>query len=109
MPAKSTTTTSRGTTPKPKPAPPNGGARRPNGNGPAVAPRAAARSNGIHYWPVELVSSGPMDLTLEGEDAQDFGLSICGACSSVIPGSDRARLSHSKWHDMIAAIDQRAG
>jgi hypothetical protein len=42
------------------------------------------------------------------QDAEDFGLAICSTCSSVIPGSDRARLNHSKWHDMIAAIDQRA-
>jgi hypothetical protein len=61
----------------------NGGARKPNGN--------SRTSKATSFWPVELISSGPLDLTLEGRDGDDFGLAVCSRCAAVIPGSDRAR------------------
>jgi hypothetical protein len=79
---------------------PNGGNSRPNGGN--------GRSK-TAFWPVELVSSGPLDLTLEGRDGDDFGLAICSRCAAVIPGSDRARTTHAIFHEQIDGIDQRAG
>jgi hypothetical protein len=79
------------------------GTRKPNGGTRGTSSKATA------YWPVELTSSGPLDLTLEGRDGDDFGLAICSRCAAVIPGSERARHTHSRFHDLIDAIDQRAG
>jgi hypothetical protein len=55
------------------------------------------------------MSSGPLDLTLEGRDGDDFGLAVCSRCAAVIPGSERARHTHSAFHEQIGGIDQQSG
>jgi hypothetical protein len=46
------------------------------------------------FWPVELV------VTLGGEFAR---LALCGSCSALIPGTDKAQAQHRSLHEAVEA------
>jgi hypothetical protein len=75
--------------------------RRPNGNGGNGKPNGA--------WPVSLVLAAEVEIAIEGNDASIDGFSICTRCAAVLPGGEVSRALHARFHELVDAIDQRAG
>jgi hypothetical protein len=70
----------------------NGTGRRNN--------RAADRS-------VELSIGTAIDLVVEDENGDTFGIAVCSLCASILPGSETAQRSHTSWHETVLGIDSR--
>jgi hypothetical protein len=95
---RSTTKGSRGTTP-----PSNGPAtrgQRPNGNGGNGKPNA---------WPVELVLSAEVELSIETENSTAFGFAVCSLCAAILPGSDISRKLHQNFHEQVRGLEDSRG
>jgi hypothetical protein len=90
-----TTTTTTTTTRRP-----NGGntGRKPNGNG------NGRRNNRAAYWPIELSLATGIEVTVEGQDGDAFGIAVCSLCAAILPGSEVSQRLHTVWHDTIAEI-----
>ena len=73
----------------------NGG----NGNG--------RRNNRAADWPVELSIGTAVDLVVEGQNGDTFGIAVCSLCASILPGSETSQRSHTSWHEIILGIDSR--
>jgi hypothetical protein len=98
---RSTTTTRRGNGPKAGNGPRNGTDRS---NGPRNG-----RNNTPVYWPLELVDgNNAIDVLVDGSDSPRT-LTGCIRCGAILLDTDTARKLHSKWHEVIDAVDQRAG
>jgi hypothetical protein len=101
QPSRSTrpaTTTKAGTTTTTRR--PNGGntGRKPNGNG------NGRRNNRAAYWPIELSLATGIEVTVEGQDGDAFGIAVCSLCAAILPGSEVSQRLHTVWHDTIAEI-----
>jgi hypothetical protein len=99
--------TSSRSTQRTTPAPTNGG-RKPNGR------RTTADGNGgndkpTSAWPISLVLAAEVELAIEGEDTTVDGFAVCTRCAAVLPGSEISRALHWRFHELVDAIDQRAG
>jgi hypothetical protein len=75
--------------------------RRPNGNG------NGKRNNRAAYWPVELSLSSGIEITVEGQSGDTFGIAVCSLCAAILPGSEVSQQLHSNWHETIAEIAGR--
>ena len=98
------------TTPKTTSAPPSNGGRRPNGPSTSRRPTGNGgngKPNGA--WPVELVLAAEVELSIEGKDATIDGFAICTRCAALLPGSEVSRVLHERFHELVDAVDQRAG
>jgi hypothetical protein len=71
-----------------------------NGNG--------RRNNRAAYWPVELSLASGIEITVEGQSGDTFGIAVCSLCAAILPGSEVSQKLHSNWHDTIAEIAGRA-
>jgi hypothetical protein len=72
-------------------------ARRGNGNG--------RRNNRATYWPVELSIGTAIDLVVEGQNGDTFGIAVCSLCASILPGSETFQRLHTIWHETVVGID----
>jgi hypothetical protein len=77
-------------------------ARRPNGgNGNGTRNHRAA------YWPIELSLSSGIEVTVEGQNSDAFGIAVCSLCAAILPGSEVSQRLHTVWHETVAGIDSR--
>jgi hypothetical protein len=75
-------------------------ARRGNvGNG--------SRNNRAAYRPVELSIGTAIDLVVEGQNGDTFGIAVCSLSASILPGSGTSQRSHTIWHETVLGIDSR--
>ena len=79
---------------------PNGGntGRKPNGNG------NGRRNDRAAFWPIELSLATGIEVTVEGQDGDAFGVAVCSLCACILPGSEVSQRLHTIWHDTIAEI-----
>jgi hypothetical protein len=56
-----------------------------------------------------LVLAAEVELSIEGKDGDVFGFSVCSRCASLLPGSEVSRALHTRFHEQVVGIDQRAG
>lgn len=112
-------TSSRSTQSTTTPAPINRD-RKPNdrgtttgngGNGPDGGRTTRKGSNGKPNaaWPVSLILASEVEIAIEGEDTAIDGFSVCTRCAALLPGSEISRALHARFHELVDAIDQRAG
>ena len=74
-------------------------ARRGNGNG--------RRNNRAAYWPVELSIGSAIDLVVEGQNGDTFGIAVCSPRASILPGIETSQRLHTIWHETVLGIDSR--
>jgi hypothetical protein len=70
-----------------------------NGNG--------RRNNRAAYWPVELSIGPAIDLVVEDQNGDTFGIAVCSLCASILPGSETSQRLHTIWHETVLGIDSR--
>ena len=70
-----------------------------NGNG--------RRNNRAAYWPVELSIGTAIDLVVEDQNGDTFGIAVCSLCASILPGSEISQRLHTIWHETVSGIDSR--
>jgi hypothetical protein len=98
------------TTPKTTSAPPSNGGRRPNGPSTSRRPTGNGgngKPNGA--WPVELVLAAEVELSIEGRTPPSMGSPSARGARPCCPGSEVSRALHERFHELVDAIDQRAG
>jgi hypothetical protein len=77
-------------------------ARRGNdGNG------NSRRNNRAAYWPVELSIGTAIDLVVEGQNGDTFGIAVCSRCACILPESETSQRLHTIWHETVLRIDSR--
>ena len=74
-------------------------AGRSNGNG--------RRNNRAAYWPVELSIGTAIDLVVEGQNGDTFGIAVCSPRASILPGIETSQWFHTIWHEPVLGIDSR--
>jgi hypothetical protein len=57
------------------------------------------RSNRAAYWPVDLV--------MEGQNGDTFGIAVCSRCACILPESETSRRLHTIRHQTVLGIDSR--
>jgi hypothetical protein len=75
-------------------------ARRGNGGN-------GRRNNRAAYWPVELSIGTAIDLVVEGQNGDTFGIAVCSLCASILAGSETSQRLHRIWHESVLGIDSR--
>jgi hypothetical protein len=75
-------------------------ARRGNGG-------SGRRNNWAACWPVELCIGTTIDLVVEGQDGDTFGIAVCCLCASILPRSETSQRLHTMWHQTVPGIDSR--
>jgi hypothetical protein len=73
----------------------NGG----NGNG--------RRNDRAVYWPVERSIGAAIDLVVEGQNDDTFGIAVCSLSASILPGSETSQRWHTISHETVLGIDSR--
>jgi hypothetical protein len=58
-------------------------------------------------WPVELSIGTAVDLVVEGQNRDNFGIAACSLCASVPPGRRTPQRLHAIWHEPVVGIDSR--
>ena len=76
-------------------------AGRSNGNG------NGRRNNRAAYWPVELSIGPAIDLVVEGQNGDTFGIAVCSPRASILPGIETSQWLHTIWHEPVLGIDSR--
>jgi hypothetical protein len=64
-------------------------------------------NNRAAYWPVELSIGTAIDLVVEGQNGDTFGIAVCSLCASILPGSETSQRLHTIWHETVLGIDSR--
>jgi hypothetical protein len=57
--------------------------------------------------PAELSIEAAIDLVVEGQDGDTFGIAVCSRCAFIHPGSETSQRSHTIWHQTVLGIDSR--
>jgi hypothetical protein len=65
------------------------------------------RSNRAAYWPVELSIGTTVDLVVEGQNGDTFGIAVCSRCACILPESETSRRLHTIRHQTVLGIDSR--
>jgi hypothetical protein len=100
---RSTRATSRASTSRGRTG--NGPTRKANENG-----RKGNGPQKVGFHGLELLDGNNLiDLMVDGNDNEPHGIVGCTVCAAIVPDADRAKAAHVRWHEMIMAIDQRAG
>jgi hypothetical protein len=55
------------------------------------------------------VLAAEVELTIEGQDSTIDGFAVCTRCAALLPGSEISRALHTRFHELVDGIDQRAG
>lgn len=48
-----------------------------------------------------------LDLVVEGQNGDTFGIAACSRCACVLPGSETSQRLHTIWHETVLGIDSR--
>lgn len=64
-------------------------------------------NNRAAYWPVELSIGTAIDLVVEGQHGDTFGIAVCSQCASIRPGSETSQRLPTIWHETVLGIDSR--
>ena len=75
-------------------------ARRGNGGN-------GRRNNRAAYCPVELSIGTAIDLVVEGQHGDPFGIAVCSQCASIRPGGETSQRLPTIWHETVLGIDSR--
>jgi hypothetical protein len=75
-------------------------ARRGNGGN-------GRRNNRAAYRPVELSIGTAIDLVVEGQNGDTFGIAAGPLCASILPGSETSQQWQTIWHEAVLGIDSR--
>ena len=65
------------------------------------------RNNRAACWPAELSIGAAIDLVVEGQDGDTFGIAVCSRCASVLPGSETSQRLHTMWRQTVLGSDSR--
>ena len=55
----------------------------------------------------ELSIGTAIDLVVEGQNGDTFGIAVCSLRASILPGSETSQGSHTIWHETVLSIDSR--
>jgi hypothetical protein len=70
-----------------------------NGNG--------TRNNRAASWPVELSIGTAIELVVEGQNEDTWGIAVCSLCASILPGRKTSQRLHAICHETVLRIDSR--
>ena len=65
------------------------------------------RSTRAAYWPVELFIGTAVDLVVEGQNGDTFGIAVCSRSACILPESEASQRLHTIWHETVLGIDSR--
>jgi hypothetical protein len=65
------------------------------------------RNNRAACWLAELCIGTSIDLVVEGQDGDIFGIAVCSLCASVLPGSATSQRLRTIWHRTVLGLDSR--
>ena len=65
------------------------------------------RNNRAACWPVELSIRTAIDLVVEGQNGDTFGIAVCSPRASILPGIETSQRLHTIWHETGLGIDSR--
>ena len=59
------------------------------------------------YWPDELFIGTAVDLVVEGQNGDTFGIAVCSRSACILPESEASQRLHTIWHETVLGIDSR--
>jgi hypothetical protein len=65
------------------------------------------RNNRAAYWTVELSIGTAIDLVVEDQNGDTFGIAVCVPRASILPGIETSQRLHTIWHEAVLGIDSR--
>jgi hypothetical protein len=65
------------------------------------------RTNRAASWPIEPSIGTAIDLVVEGQNGDTFGIAVCSRCASILPGSETSQRWHTIWHQTVLGTDCR--